>query len=64
MIGRDVIAVYGRADLIIAAFVLVAGIIAAPVLEKLASPVVALSTGGAKLGQWRAFCAMAGALTT
>ena len=35
MIGRDVIAVYGRVGLIIAAFVLVAGIIAAPVLEKL-----------------------------
>ena len=42
MMGRDVIAVYGRVGLIIAAFVLVAGIIAAPVLEKLGpSPVVA-----------------------
>jgi len=42
MMGRDVIAVYGRAGLIIAAFVFIVGIIAAPVLEKLGpSPVVA-----------------------
>ena len=42
MMGRDVIAVYGRVGLIIAAFVFIVGIIAAPVLEKLGpSPVVA-----------------------
>ena len=34
MIGRDLIAVYGRVDLIITAFVLVAGIIAAPIGQR------------------------------
>ena len=42
MTRKDLMATYGRAGLTIAAFALVAGIIAAPVLPKLGpSPVVA-----------------------
>jgi anti-sigma-K factor RskA len=42
MTRKDLVAAYGRVGLAIAAFALVAGIIAAPVLQKLApSPLVA-----------------------
>ena len=42
MARKDLMVVYGRTGLAIAAFVLVAGIIAAPVLPKLgSSPIVA-----------------------
>ena len=44
MMGRDLIAVYGRAGLIIAAFVLIAGIITAPILPRFGAPVVTAST--------------------
>jgi hypothetical protein len=43
MMGRDLIAAYGRAGLIIAAFVLIAGIIMAPILPRVGSPVVTAS---------------------
>jgi hypothetical protein len=43
MTRKDLVAVYGRGGPAIAAFALIAGIIAAPVLQKLGpSPVVAL----------------------
>jgi hypothetical protein len=38
MARRDLIAGYGRAGLIIAAFVLIAGIVAAPILPKTGTP--------------------------
>jgi hypothetical protein len=44
MMGRNMIAVYGRAGLIIAAFVLIAGIITAPILPRVGAPVVTAST--------------------
>jgi hypothetical protein len=43
MTSKDLIAVYGRVGLTIAAFALVAGIIAAPILPKFGSPAVAVS---------------------
>jgi hypothetical protein len=43
MMGRNLIVVYGRAGLIIGAFVLLAGIIAAPLLPLIGSPVVTAS---------------------
>ncbi len=43
MTRKDLVAVYGRAGLVIAAFALVAGIIAAPILPKFGSATVALS---------------------
>jgi hypothetical protein len=43
MVRKDLVAAYGRIGLIIAAFVFIAGIIAAPILPKFGSPVVAAS---------------------
>ncbi len=43
MTRKDLVAVYGRAGLVIAAFALVAGIIAAPILPTLGSPAVVAS---------------------
>jgi hypothetical protein len=43
MTRTDLISVYGRIGLIIAAFVLIAGIIAAPILPRFGSPVVTAS---------------------
>jgi hypothetical protein len=41
MVRKDLIAAYGRIGLVIAAFVFIAGIIAAPILPRFGSPVVA-----------------------
>ncbi len=43
MTRRDLITAFGRVGLTIAAFTLVAGIIAAPILPKFSSPAVAVS---------------------
>ena len=43
MTRKDLVAVYGRVGLAIAAFALVAGIIAAPILPKFGSTAVAVS---------------------
>lgn len=43
MARKDVVSVYGRLGLIVAAFALVAGIIAAPIIPRLGSSVVAVS---------------------
>lgn len=43
MTRKDLMAVYGRAGLTIAAFALVAGIIASPILPKFGSPAVVVS---------------------
>ncbi|WP_457093948.1 hypothetical protein [Microvirga sp. P5_D2] len=44
MTRKDLLAAYGRVGLTIAAFALVAGIIASPILTKFGSPAVAVST--------------------
>ncbi len=43
MTSKDLVAVYGRLGIIITAFVLIAGVIAAPILPKFGSPTVAMS---------------------
>jgi hypothetical protein len=43
MTRKDLVAVYGRAGLTMAAFALVAGIIASPILPKFGSPAVVVS---------------------